>query len=398
MTRERRRELVEAIESKRGSKVIAYVTSDRENLSAMIMPDVISIIHDHILGFDTKSRAKLDLFLYSRGGASDVPWTLVSMFREYCQEGSFGVLMPYRGHSAATVIALGADEIVMTKKAELGPIDATISSGPYNPTEGETRNRLPVSVEDVTGFFALLERFGCERPDEKMKGFEYLTAKVHPLALGAVSRLLEETKLVGLKLLTTRAEPFGEEENHEIIRKLSSEVYSHQHAIHRTEAKTSLGLKHVKNAEDDGIENELWTLYTEYRDLFQLENPFNPAEYLIANNLEEHTWSNLNLACVESTDRLDICRKSMRVRRLRQVPPTVNLNLTNIALPAINIPGLPEGLEPQQILALVQQLVNASMEQVLNNAVQRAVEQLLMSLPMAGFEHVFFDSGWATEA
>lgn len=63
------------------------------------------------------------------------------MFREYSQKGSFSVLIPYRAHSAATVIALGADEIVMTKKAELGPIDITIGSGPYNPTEKDTHIR-----------------------------------------------------------------------------------------------------------------------------------------------------------------------------------------------------------------------------------------------------------------
>jgi hypothetical protein len=284
------------------------------------------------------------------------------MFREYCQEGSFSVLIPYRAHSAATVISLGADEILMTKKAELGPIDATMTTGPYNPTEGDTRNRLPVSVEDVTGYFSLLDRFGCERADEKMKGFEQLTNKVHPLALGAVSRLLEETKLVGLRLLNTRAKPFSEEENHEIIRKLSSEVYSHSHTINRTEAIKYLGLKQVRNAEDATLENDLWNLYLEYRDMFQLENPFNPEEHLVANNLEENTWDNLNLACIESADRLDVCRKSIRVKRLRQVPPTINLSLTNIQLPAINLQNLQPNMNPQQIQALVQQMANATMQ------------------------------------
>jgi hypothetical protein len=397
MTREKRRELIAAIEQKRDSKVIAYVTSDRPNLQAFILPDVISIIHDHILALTANGGSKLDLFLYSRGGASDVPWTLVSMFREYCREGSFSVLIPYRAHSAATVIALGADEIVMTKKAELGPIDAT-NFGPYNPTESETRNPLPVSVEDVMGYFALLSRLGCERPDEKMRGFEQLTSKVHPLALGAVSRLLEETKLVGLRLLATRAEPFAEEENHEIIRKLSSEVYSHNHAIHRTEAVKSLGLKHVKKAEDAGVNESLWDLYAEYRDLFEFENPFNPEEHLIKNALEEHTWPDLNQMCVESTEKFHVFRKSVKVRRLRQIPPTVNLSLNNVALPAINLPSLPEGLQPQQVALLVQQIANATMQQILNDAVRRAVAELMSSLPIVQFEHVSLDSGWKTEA
>jgi len=398
MSRDSRKTLIKEIETKRKSKVITYITSDRINLQVPIMPDVVSIIHDHILALPEGERSKLDLFIYSRGGASDVPWTLVSMFREYCHKGSFSVLIPYRAHSAATVICLGADEIVMTKKAELGPIDATIGQGPYNPTEGNTRSRLPVSVEDVTGYFALLDRFGCERPDEKMRGFEALTKKVHPLALGAVSRLLEETKLVGLRLLNTRAKPFTEEENHEIIRKLSSEVYSHNHAINRTEAVKYLGLTQVKNAEDIDLEKNLWDLYLEYRDLFQLETPFSPEEHLVANDLEEHTWDDLNLACIESHSRLDICRKSIRVHRLREVPPTINLNLNQVQLPTINLPNLQANLPPQQIQAMVQQVANATIQQILNAAVRNAINDLVKSLPQKGFQHISIKSGWVKEA
>lgn len=397
MSRENRKKIIKEIEDRRGSKVIAYVTSDRDGLSAQIASDVISLIHEHILALKEEEQLKLDLFLYSRGGHSDVPWTIVSMFREYSHKGSFGVLIPFRAHSAATVIALGADEIVMTKKAELGPIDATIHGGPYNPTEKNSNQRLPISVEDVTGYFSLLEKVGCARPDEKMKGFELLTNNVHPLALGTISRLLEETKLVGLRLLSTRANPFTEEENHEIIRRLSSEVYSHSHAISRTEAKKYIGLKQVKNAEDVRISDDLWSLYEEYRELFHLEKPFKPEESLISNDLEENTWTDLNLACVESLKRFDIWKQSERVRRLRQLPPQINLNLTNLNIPTVNIPNLPTDINQQQIEAMVQQVVSAVVQESLNSAVQVAVQQLIKSLPQAGFERFSFNAGWTRE-
>ena len=397
MSRAKRKGIIQEIERKHGSKVIAYVTSDRQNLSVGIAGDVIPIIHNHILALE-EEKMKLDLFIYSRGGGSDLPWAIVSMIREYAEEGSFSVLIPYRAHSAATVIALGADEIVMTKKAELGPIDITMSSGPYNPTEKDSRQRLPISVEDVTGYFSLLEKVGCARPDEKMKGFELLTNNVHPLALGTVSRLLEQTKLVGLRLLNTRANPFSEAENQEIIKALSSEVYSHSHAISRSEALRYTKLRHVKNAEDLGIADELWALYEEYRNLFHLEDPFQPEEYLIANNLEEHTWNNLNLACVESVKRFDICKKSERVKRLRKVPPQVNINLSNVNFPTINITNLPARITQQQINALIQQAAGGAIQQALDNAVQIALDQLVKSLPQVGFEHISFNSGWRKEA
>jgi len=397
MPREQRKELINNIEKKRNSRVITFITSDRPNFSTSISGDIVSILHEHILNIATENRKKLDLLIYSRGGDSDVPWSIVSMFREYCEEGSFSVLIPYRAHSAATVIALGADEIVMTKKAELGPIDITIQNGPYNPTEGDTRQRLPVSVEDVMGYFALLNKVGCERPDEKMKGFEQITNQVHPLVLGTVSRLLEQTQLVALRLLGTRANAFTEEKNREIIKRLSSEIYSHRHTISRSEAINYLGLTQVIKAEDAQIADELWQLYLEYREMFSFEDPFKPEEYLINNDMEENRWEGLNAACVESYSKTHIARSDVRVRRLRQIPPQLNLELKNLALPSVNFPTLPPGITSEQIGELIKQVLPHLIQPVIHEAANNMVERFLKSLPSAGFERTDYNGGWFVE-
>jgi len=397
MPRESTKALIREIEKKRNSKVIAYITSDRQNLQHGISADAVSVLHEHILAIDPQERSKLDLFLYSRGGESDTPWTIVSMFRECSKEGMFSVLIPYRAHSAATVIALGADEIIMTEKAELGPIDITIERGPYNPTEGSTPQRLPISVEDVTGYFALLAKIGCKNPEEKLKGFEQLTNKVHPLALGTVSRLLEQTKSVALKLLGTRAKPFTVRRNKDIIKKLSSEIYSHRHTICRTEA-IKLGLEQVIKAEDAQINNELWGLYNEYRSLFSFEEPFTPEEHLISNNLDQHAWQNLGLACIESVARKDSYRMDLEVRRARQIPPQVNLNLNNLAFPPLNIGNLPQGTTPQQVAQMVEQLLPSVIQPIINKAANDAVAAFLNALPTVGFEHIGLNKVWKKES
>lgn len=328
MSWDERKEIIKEIQEERGTKVISYITSDRPGASYSIFGDVVSILHEHILALEKDDDLKLDLFIYSRGGASDIPWTIVSMFREYAKQGSFSVLIPYRAHSAATMIALGADEIVMSKKAEMGPIDIT-HQGPYNPRDQGNNNPLPISVEDVNGYFSLIEKAGCNRPDEKMKGFELLANSVHPLALGKVSRSLEQTKLVAERLLNTRSDPFTGEENELIVKRISSEIYSHSHAINRTEAIEYLGLKQVKNAEDDkiNINKEMWQLYNEYKDLFELENPLMKEEYLISNNLNEHTWTDLNMVAVESCKRSDLFKQDLYVRKLRNIPPEIQLGM-----------------------------------------------------------------------
>lgn len=398
MGRAERLEIIKKIEKKRKSKVITYITSDRPNLSAQIAGDVVPLIHEHILALKENERNKLDLFIYSRGGHSDVPWNIVSMFREYCEKGSFSVLIPYIAHSAATVIAIGADEIVMTKKAELGPIDITMGGGPYNQRdELNPSQKLPISVEDVTGYFSLLEKVDCARPDEKMKGFEILAEKVHPLALGKVNRLLEETKLVAFRLLSTRSKPFSDEENHEIVKRISSEIYSHEHAISRTEAKKFVGLNHVKNAEDDKISDELWALYKEYDELFEFDEVFTPEEYLIARDEDEKTWKDLKLACIESLNSLHTYKQDLNIKKIRNIPSSVNLNLNGVNLPPVNIPNLPQNISPQELQNLIAQVVEQSIQQYLDQAVKSAVDEFVKHLPHEGFQHVVLNFGWIKE-
>jgi len=96
------------IEENRGSKVIVYFTGDRPLASAMITEDAVRHLYDHLLSlkFEREKKRRIDLFLYSRGGDVSVPWRIVSMIREFCEE--FNVLIPYKAHSAATLLITGS--------------------------------------------------------------------------------------------------------------------------------------------------------------------------------------------------------------------------------------------------------------------------------------------------
>lgn len=63
----------------------------------------------------------IDLLLHSPGGFGEVAEKLVAMCRSRCEE--FRVIVPNYAKSAATMVALGADVIVMGAPSELGPID-----------------------------------------------------------------------------------------------------------------------------------------------------------------------------------------------------------------------------------------------------------------------------------
>jgi ATP-dependent protease ClpP protease subunit len=68
---------------------------------------------------------KLDLIVVSPGGDGTVAETILHLCRKYC-DNQFRVAIPAFAKSAATLMALGADEIVMGESSEIGPIDAQV--------------------------------------------------------------------------------------------------------------------------------------------------------------------------------------------------------------------------------------------------------------------------------
>src|SRR5271157_5664162 len=98
-----KKQLIQQIERSRNSRVITYLTSDRQGpFNARIAVDVIALVSNQLRMIGRTQN--IDLFLYSAGGDTMVPWRLVSMIREYCSK--FSVVVPYKAHSAATMIAL----------------------------------------------------------------------------------------------------------------------------------------------------------------------------------------------------------------------------------------------------------------------------------------------------
>ncbi|MCA9242726.1 MAG: hypothetical protein KDA32_02130 [Phycisphaerales bacterium] len=74
----------------------------------------------------------LDLMLNSPGGSPTAAEKIVLTCRAYAN--SFRVIVPQSAMSAATMVAMGADAIVMTATSELGPIDPQmVVAGPGGP-------------------------------------------------------------------------------------------------------------------------------------------------------------------------------------------------------------------------------------------------------------------------
>lgn len=268
-----RRALYEQIEVSRDSRVIAYVTGDRQGAETIVSPEVVDLFVDHLDQIWPAKR--ISLILYTNGGDTAAAWRLINLIRTFCDE--LEVIVPVKALSAGTLICLGADKIVMTKQATLGPIDPSLNSplGPIVPG-GNPNYRAPVSVEAVQGFLDVATNELKITDDAALAAiWTSLSDKIHPLVLGQIFRTRQQIRTLATRLLEfQKTEPDVIER---IVSFLCSESGSHDHTINRREAR-QLGLA-VENPSAELYEI-LKALQQDYVQDLSLRVPFNPDTLL----------------------------------------------------------------------------------------------------------------------
>jgi len=257
------------------------------------------------------SQEKVDLFLYTTGGITIAGYGLVNLIREFCNK--FGVLIPFKAHSAGTLIALGADEVVMTKMGQLSPIDPSIVSpyGPQMQIPGQlgAAQALPVNVEDAMSYLGLArDELKLKDEDSLVRVFDRLSQAVNPLALGAVSRSREEISFLASTLLKYHIK--DPEKIKGIVDLITRGRYSHSYLIGRREASEVLGLNLIDNEEVIG---KIVELYYEYDRMLELNNPYSAEAVLGAKDTVE---SSSIRAVIESDDLTHIFRTVRKIERV----------------------------------------------------------------------------------
>ncbi len=322
-------ELIKQIQEKEKAKLISYVLADKlQGPSASIATDALGLFYRHLEAMGASPR--IVLFLYSMGGDTMVPWRLINLIREYCKE--LITLVPDKAFSAATLLCLGSDEIVMTKMAALSPIDPSVANA-FNPpvpmppgTPPQAVQRVPISVEDVAAYLRLAtDRAGLDTPEGKIAAFQQLAHEVHPLALGNVERSHTLIRSLAMKLLGLHmniTDPKEEEKCKAIVNTLTEKLYSHQHMIPRKEAKDIIGLK-VRFPSQE-LEALMMKLYKEYQKELGIGEMFNPIT-LLDNRTEIPV--ELAIAKIETENTEDKFLMKGKIIRAAQPnqPPGVNI-------------------------------------------------------------------------
>ncbi len=276
MSSDKRQNLIEKLESHLGARVIVLVTGDRARLETKIASDILPLLSEHLSRMGKME--KLALFLYTPGGDLIVGWGIVNLLRQYCKK--LIVLVPFRALSCGTLIALGADELVVGTHGMLSPIDPSVSS-PYNPQAPGSNPVQPqilnVSVEDVAGFIDFATKV-CGTSDEssKVEVLKLLVEKIHPMALGAVHRSREQSGNLAKRLLEKHMD--NKELIDAIVKKLTTELPTHSYLIGRQEAIEDIKIP-ITEA-DELTDKAMWNLYKEYQDWLCLTQQFSPESDL----------------------------------------------------------------------------------------------------------------------
>lgn len=268
------------IEDLRKSKLLVYITGDRSGFETQIHPEVLDYFINHL--DNLKKEKKITLYLYTRGGNTLAAWSLTNLIRQFCDE--FEVLIPSKAHSSGTLISLGANKIIMTKQATLGPIDPSLNS-PLNPQNPQfptnPQARVPVSVESIKGYFELAKKDLQIKNSESIANILInLSNQVHPLVLGDVYRSRTQIQMLARKLLSKQLK--NETQIKKIISFLCSDSGSHDYTIYRREAKEELGLNIEKP--DDNFYKIIKDIFDNIQEELELKKGFDPNILLGANN------------------------------------------------------------------------------------------------------------------
>jgi len=384
-SREKRVKLLQAIEERRGSKVLVYFCADRPMAGSQVANDAVLPLYEHLSAIAPSPKIKIiDLYLYSIGGRVEVPWRIVTMLREFCKK--LVMLIPYKAYSAATLIAMGSDEIVMGRKSELSPVDPSLMMVPGGQPPRQQPTRL--GVEDVFSYLTFIKEAGLTDQSALTQSTCILAEKLTPQVLGSLQRARTHVRLVGRKLLSLCQPPLEERRIETIVQALTEKIYAHGHGIGRVEAE-EIGLP-IKRPDDD-LESLIWNLYSSYENEFKLRESREPEGYFLSDTEDEHSEDGWEVACVESTEKLHVFEGRLKMKRIRRPIQTANISIN---LPIQLPPTITPQTLPQNFKQVLQQVLQQFTKKAVNQIRTEVMRQLAAQAPIIGGETKLIGGKW----
>jgi hypothetical protein len=263
--------IITRIEAKLGGPLLAYWSS----ANGSVCQDDVVVMYDHCRSAFTKNEP-LGLFIKSAGGSGRAALRMVNLLRQYAPR--VVALVPLEAASAATMMALGADEIQMGPLAFLTAVDTSIR---HELSPSDIDNELvSVSQDELARVISLWKEHGASKDGNPVGT---LMPYVHPLVVGAVDRASSLSIRLCREILSYHTE--SNEVADRISNALNSSYPSHDYPITLREAQR-LGLNATPL--DGGINDLLLELNAVYSEMGQKS----------VTDFDEHNYHNNEIASV----------------------------------------------------------------------------------------------------
>lgn len=244
--RNSRVERIKVIQGLRNSKIIVYYSIDTlSGKDAEILFDLLQSVG---------KQQKLDLFLLSPGGFVDPAFKMAKLCQDFATD-NFGVIIPHYAKSAATLLCLGSDELVMGDASEIGPIDPRIE------IKDEYGRKINVSATSVEDALKVIEEYTEGDPIKSLK-YMPLIERINLNTLGEYRRALSSSKQYAEELLKSSKVLKNKKKIKSVAKKLATKYYSHGYPIKSDFAKSELEFNVTDP--DQKLWQAIWQLHKLY--------------------------------------------------------------------------------------------------------------------------------------
>ncbi|WP_124728176.1 SDH family Clp fold serine proteinase [Staphylospora marina] len=247
-----RQEFIREMEKATGRRILVYIANLSHPESAILREDIAPFC-EIVASLDENS--DVDLLLESPGGDPNAAETLVHTLLSRTRH--LRVVVPQAAKSAATLISLAADEIMMSDTSELGPIDPQVSI----PTT------FGYQYRPAQAFLNGLELIKREHAGGQPLNPAYLPflQGVDAALIDFCHKSIEHSKRLAVKWLSRSMFKNDVRAARKVAEQLSNiEKYPNHGTVIDHQEATRLGLKIHYRSFADPLWQAYWRLYTKY--------------------------------------------------------------------------------------------------------------------------------------
>ncbi len=258
--------IVSALEESSGFTIVPVLYSPRRYINARSIDSIYTVLRE--LGIVDK----LAVVLFSGGGDIDEAYILATYLQDLARE-KLVFYIPRYAKSAATLLALAGDEVVLLPVAELGPVDPVIY---------DSRGDRYIPLQSILEILDLLSQKGLTSELAKA-----ILEKIPVVELGDYKRAVEHNAELCGRVLARRMHKESPEKAREIAYKLVS--YKQHSAAITLKDLLDLGVKAREAVREEA--EYLWRLHElwvenilEYEELVPTE-AVEPVEFRVARGI-----------------------------------------------------------------------------------------------------------------